>query len=303
MGAYLTLDEYKAAPTATEVGNLNVPGVATNSQDGALRRLIGQAGDIIRSYCHQQLLGGSRTETRSCRWDREGNLRLEPDFRFLVDVVSIGYGARISDLTEVASFADVWTEFGVIVCPGVPFGNTSSQGPIAFGSPRPGGRMIARYKYLYGWPGTALTDDIEAAATSIVVDDPTAVVTSSYAGPNTEYPLYGDLAVGQYTIYDPLATTGGDLTETVTVTAVNGNTLTTTPTAHAHAAGAGFSNLPLDVKRAAERGVSALIKSRGDQAGIVTNLTVPGQPIGMDKGAWTDVLAMRDHLTDYTRLR
>jgi len=300
--AFITNDEFTAAPTGVDVSNLNAASVSSTAQSGQLTQDIARVTSLIHGYCQQRLIASTRSETRRLRFDSEGNLSIHPDWSPVIAVMSVAYGSAVNQLVPVADLSSLFVERQTIVLQPQALSTVTSQGPLQIGAPTYGQRIVCTYVYTHGWVSTTIPAATTVGETSITVADGTGVITSSYTGPNTDYTV----TPGQYTIYDP-NNPGGDFTETVTVTAVNGDTLTLASPglAYAHGAGVGFSNLPGALKQAAIRGTSALIKSRGDVGMLMTQLQNPGQPIGLDKGAWTDILAMRDALDDgpYKRIR
>ena len=285
MAAYLTPDEFRAAPTGIDTTNLAPDPANAASQTAQLARVIDRAGGWIRRYCDQHLYATSETETRRTRLTPHGELAIHPDMNPIIAFQSVYMGNLVSSLT-LLDMTNSYIERETFVIQSGQYA-TSSQGPLTIASARPGGQALIRYTYTHGWPSTTLTSAPAVGATSFTVAD-----------------LAGVVAGTQYTIADPLAASG-DLTETVTVTSVVASTSTVncTPTVNAHKVGVGFSNLPADVKEAAILMVSAIIKLRGDSSYSMTNSMNPGEPIGMDRVSRTDWLTAQDILRPYKRVR
>ena len=190
---YISLQEYKNAPTAIDIDNLVVGGNAA-AQDAELLAVINRASSWIDIHLNQTLVGRQIQETKRARITPQGNIAIHPDNGPLISLNSMSWGTSPNTLVAVTDPSQAWLESTQFVYPIMQTGLTySSQGPLSFGfPPNTGSQIYITYNYTAGYCNTYCSGT--AGATSVTVDDPTAL-------------LPGDSA----TIYD------GAKTETVTV--------------------------------------------------------------------------------------
>lgn len=285
--AYITITEYKTAPTAVDVNNLVVGGNQA-AQDAELAELCRRASSIIDSELGFSLVAASRVEMHRVRYQRDGTLSIHPNWVPLNQLTALAVGTTASDLATVsstalaASFVDEqqWV---------VPYAGSVTTGfPIQLGGGRPGSRVLAKATVVSGYPNTTLTVASTAGQTSITVGSAVGFTPA----------LGSVVADEQVTIID------GAKTETVTVTATAGNVLTVSALAYDHAIGVAVSAMPADVKEACTLAVSTLIRNRQSEALTGAGQTLqPGPSLG-DMGVrgpgWPTVFNM---IAGYKRVR
>lgn len=282
---YLTLGEYKSAPTAIDISNLVVNSQDPDVQDSELANTIARASSWIDTFCNQVLAATTETEqqrTRYTAWD--GSIRLHPRYNPIIALTSFNYGYP----TNMASLGDcsvAWIEEQEIIIPNVSLGNWTSQGPLSFGAYNGGyaNELFVQYTYVAGYTNTVILEAIAGESTLTVVDGT------------------GIIAGQMLKIYD------GQYSENVTVadTYVFGSTTVplTRPLVYDHLPTVAISALPPAVKEAAILVTTSFLKIRGDSSMTMAATTFPTTTLpGADKVGEEIALAMQ-LLQPYRRVR
>ena len=279
---YITVAEYKAAPTALQTSNLVVGGNEA-AQDAELARVILRASSYMDEYLNQNLVATLTTETQRVRMTPQGYISLHPNNSPIISLNSFQYGSDPNNLQTLTDPSTAWFENAQVLIPLSQLSTTySSQGPLAFGGASPYTPIFAKYTYVAGFVNT-LTGTVSAAATSLTVTDATGIIPGA-----------------QYKIID------GAKTETVTVntTYTYGSTTVplVNPLAFAHT-GAVFSNMPQVIKQACILITSAFLKVRGDSSMMMSVTQRPiGQVVGSDLYGSNIKIAL-DMIDKYRRVR
>ena len=282
---YLTLAEYKAAPTAIDLDNLVFNSQDPDVQDNELRNVIARASSWMDTYCNQVLGATVETEQQRSRISTDGSIRFHPRFSPIVALTEFNYGYP----TNMASLGDcsiAWIEDMEIIIPNANLGNWTSQGPLSFGSYNggPSNQVFLNYTYVAGYTNTTLASVSAVAATSITVANGTGIVAGQ-----------------MLTMYD------GMNTEIVTVASTYTYGSTTVPLTralvNAHAIGTSVSALPPAIKQAAILITTAFLKVRGDSSMTMMVATQPTMgTAGADKYG-SEMSAAADILSTYARIR
>jgi hypothetical protein len=243
---YLTVAEYKAAPTAIDYNNLVVDSSDPAAQDAELANNIARASSWIDAHCNQVLAATVETEQQRVRVSGEGYLKVHPKYSPIVAVTSMSYGSTPNNLTTYNDCSQAWVEEQSIIFPSATGAFTSSAGQLSFGAnTSPRSTAYIQYNYVSGYANTTLSAATSAGATSITVADGTGIVAGS-----------------RLTVFDGLAT------ETFTVKSTYTFGSTTVPVdgtlVFAHTSGVAVSALPPAVKEAAILATTAFLKVRGD---------------------------------------
>jgi hypothetical protein len=280
---YLTIAEFKNAPTSIDYDNLVIGGNG-NAQDAELARVIMRASSFMDEYLNQNLVADSITETQRARVTGQGWIALHPFNNPIIALESFQYGADPNQLSTLNDCSQVWFEKQQIIIPLA--GNTltwSSQGPLSFGaaSASPYVQMFCKYTYVAGFVNTLSTG--VAAATSMTVESGKGI-----------------LAGATLTIYD------GAKTEKVTVanTYTYGSTTVplTTPLIYDHAAVA-TGNLPTALKQACILLTTAFLKTRGDGSMTMNITTAPTSNISGDMRYSSEIKLALDMIDKFRRVR
>jgi hypothetical protein len=242
---YLTLAEYKNAPTAIDYNNLVVGGTQAQ-QDAELQTVLGRASSWINTHLNQSLIARSVTEQKRTRMTPQGNLIIRPEINPIIAFSSLSYGATPTNLTVVNDLTPLWFESDKVIYPIAQTSlSYSSQGPLAFGfPPSTGSQIYVNYNYTAGYVNTLGTGS--AGSSSVTVANPVGIlpgqIINFYDGQNSER-----LQVSSTYTYG-----------------ANPVTLAS-PMAYSHT-NAAFSGMPAAVKEAAILVVTDFLKVRGDNS-------------------------------------
>lgn len=282
---YLTLEEYKAAPTAIDLDNLVFDSQDPDVQDNELRNVIARASSWMDTFCNQVLGATVETEQQRSRYSGDGSIRFHPRFSPIVALTEFNYGYP----TNMASLGDcsiAWIEDMEIIIPNTQLGNWTSQGPLSFGSYNggPGNQVFLNYTYVAGYTNTTLTTANTVGATSITVADGTGIVAGQmltmYDGMNTEIVTVANT----YTF--------GSTTVPLTRALVN-----------AHAIGTSVSALPPAIKEAAILITTAFLKVRGDSSMTMAITAQPTMAVSGSQRFSDEMKIAADILQTYSRIR
>lgn len=278
---YITVNEYKNAPTAIDYDNLVVGGNAL-AQDAELARVILRATSYLNEYLNQDLHAESVTETQRGRISGQGYIFLHPNKNPILSLSDFQWGTSPQNLQTLADCSQVWFENQQIVIPLSEINSTyTSQGPLAFGSYGPRVPIFMKYSYIAGYVNTTCTGTV--GASTITVTNPAGI-----------------LAGETYRIID------GSYAETVTVssnyTYGSPTVQLTAPLAHSHTL-AGFSNMPFAIKQATILMTTAFIKQRGDGSLTMNLTTQPTTNIGNNQRYAGEIALALDMVNLYRRVR
>jgi len=282
---YLTLQEFKNAPTALDYGNLVVGGNQA-AQDAELSNAILRASSWIDQFCNQIIGATVDVEQQRIRIRPDGTLRFHPKYFPIVALTDLNIGFQPNQLTAVQDPSQAWLEEGQVVFPyaSLPT-NMSSQGPLGFGFPStPRAETYINYSYVNGYGNSTLASSASAGATTLVVDDGTGFVAGE-----------------MFTIYD------GASTERVTVASTytfDSNTIPlTSALLFTHAAGVSVSSLPAAIKQACILVTSAFLKIRGDASMVMQVTSNPTTQIPNSQNLGTDLTIAQELLKPFRRIR
>ena len=263
---YISPSEYRFAPTAVATTGLN-PGSQEPSVDSLsnLADVINRASGIIDEHCFHApdgtLAASPSVESDWIKAKGDGSLNLICNFKPVIAVLGIAIGPTPSTIQSLnpTSPADIFIRNKVIMIPATYY-NTVSGNALPFPVPTYKGGVFAVWEYVNGFAHATLTASCAANATTLTIEN--AVVGDS---------LYGIYPGTVLRIKD------GNLTELVQVASVSGNTVTLTGTgtvnAHTLPSAPDFipvTALPWDIEQACIFVTSALIKSRGSRAQILS---------------------------------
>jgi hypothetical protein len=285
-GTYLTVAEYKNAPTAIDYNNLVVGGSAAQ-QDAELAAVIQRASSWIDIYVNQPLIAQNFTEQSRTRMTQEGYMVISPDYNNVVAINSLSYGPTPTNLTVVGATAlqSCWFEKSQIVFPISQVGLTySSEGPLSFGFP-PSSRskIYASFNYCAGYCNGNI-QTATASSNSFTMIDPIGLTAGTVV-----------------TIYD------GQYTEQVTVSPsyTYGSTTIniTTPLKYAHALGVAVGNMPQAVKQAAILVATDFLKVRGDNSLTMAVTTRATSGPSVQDIIGSDMALAKELLAPFRRMR
>jgi len=282
---YLTLTEFKNAPTALDYGNLVVGGNQA-AQDAELSNAILRASSWIDQECNQIIGATNDVEQQRVRIRQDGTLRFHPKYFPVVALTDLQYGYTPNSLVTAPDPSMAWLEEQEVIFPYASMPQSvSSQGPLSFGLP--GSSRVEtyiKYSYVNGYANSTIATLASAGSSVLLVVDGTGVVAGE-----------------QLTIYD------GANTERVTV-ASNYNFDTNTiplvsPLAYTHAVGVSVSALPAAIKQACILMTSAFLKIRGDASLIMGATSIVSGQIAPNSVFGNDVAVAKDLLKPFKRIR
>jgi hypothetical protein len=285
-GSYLTLQEYKSAPTAIDYSNL-VAGGTSAQQDAELAAVIQRASSFIDIYVNQPLIAQNFTEQSRTRINQEGFLILSPDYNNVVALNSLSYGVVPTNMVTVpaASLLNCWFEKSQIIYPLSQLGLTySSQGPLSFGfPPSTRSKIYASFNYTAGYCN-GLISTATAGQTSFTMIDPIGLtagtVVTIYDGASTEQ-----------VVVSPTYTYGSS---TVNIT---------TPLAYTHASGVSVGNMPQAIKQAAILVTTDFLKVRGDNSLTMAVTTRANSGPSVQDIIGSDLALAKELLAPFRRMR
>jgi hypothetical protein len=282
---YLSLAEYKSAPTALDYGNL-VQGGTQAQQDAELTNAITRASSYIDQFCNQIIGATVDVEQQRVRLRPSGELAIHPKYFPIVALTSLSVGYNPQSLVAVPDCSIAWLEEQQIIFPYANANLTwSSQGALGYGT-GVGTRQTAyvQYGYVNGYANTLTAQNAAQGATSLTVVDGTGITPGEslkiFDGASTENIIVAD----NYTFGST----------TVPLTA---------PLAYAHAAGVSVSALPAAVKEAAILVTSAYLKIRGDASLVLGVTNRPGEQTPGSQLVGSDIAHAQQLLQPFRRIR
>jgi len=280
---YLTIAEFKQAPTAVDVDDL-VGGGTSAINDQELTNVVARASSWIDAHCGQVLSSTTDTEALRARFDRMGFLKVHPRFSPITELVSLSYGPLPTLLASV-DISTVWIEPETIIFPIQGF-SSAFNGPLQFsGNYSATQEQFVSVTYVNGYANTVLTASVTASVSSIPVSD-----------------LAGFTPLHQFMVYDGSSTELLTVSSSFVATSGAGNLPLTSATKYAHASGISVSGLPPAVKQAAIFVTSAILKARGNAALVMQTLT-PSTIQSANPSAAGDLMSAWDLLKPYRRIR
>lgn len=283
---YLTLDEYRYAPTAIDLDNLVFDSQDPEVQDAELANVIARASSWADTYCNQVLGATTETEQQRSRVSNDGSIRFHPRFSPVVALTDFNYGYP----TNMATLGDcsvAWIEDQEIIIPNAQLGTWTSQGPLSFGAYNggPGNQMFLRYTYVAGYTNTLLASPAVAGATTITVKNGTGITAGQILS------LYDGLYTENVTVASTY--TFGSTTVPLTSALVN-----------SHLVDVSVSALPPAIKQAVILITTAFLKVRGDSSMTMAIATSANQTAVTGSSRYADELALAATLLNsYARIR
>ena len=283
--AYLTVAEYKNAPTAIDYDNLVVSGNA-QAQDAELLRVIQRASSYLDEYLNQNLVATKYVETQRTRITPQGYVSLHPFNAPVIALETFEYGVDPNYLQTIPDLSNCWFESQQVIVPLTSANlSWSTSGPLGFGNPNsPRNILFVQYQYVAGFVNTTLAATATLGASSITVRDGAGI-----------------LAGQSITIYD------GAATETVTVAPSYTYGSTTVPLVAplvaGHNAGVAFSAMPTAIKQAAILATTAFLKVRGDNSLTMSITTRPQGTVPTNQMIGSDLQLALDMVSKYRRVR
>jgi hypothetical protein len=282
---YLTLDEYKNAPTALDYGNL-VQGGNQAAQDAELTNAITRASSYIDQFCNQILAATLDVEQQRVRLAPDGTLRFHPKYSPIVSLNSLSVGFYPGQMTTITDLTSTWIEEQQVTFP-LQSGQLSwsTQGPLGLGFPsNPRSQAYINYSYVNGYPVSIIKTTATLGTSTLLLDSGLGITPGQtlkiYDGASSEdVVVASSYTYGSATV--PLAS----------------------PTLYAHAVGVAVSSLPAAVKQACILITSAYLKIRGDASLVLQVTNTPGTQIEGSQKVGSDVAHAQEILKPFRRIR
>ena len=281
---YLTIAEFKTAPTAIDYDNLVIGGNQA-AQDAELTNAITRASSWIDQYCNQILGATQDTEQQRGRIKSDGTIRFHPKYDPIVSLTSFAYGSDPNNLVTAADCSKAWLEEGEVIFPYASLSASySSQGPLQFGMPStPGVEIFLRYNYVNGYANSTIVS-ATANATSLTVSNPTGIV----AGQSLQ--IYD----GLYSEYVVVASSYSFGSPTVPLISA---------LLYSHNSGTAISAMPAAIKEATILVTTAFLKVRGDNSLVMAISTRGSESGSAAKNITSDLSLAQDLLKPFRRIR
>lgn len=289
MSPYVSIDEFKSAPTSVDTSNLDGTRVGNSAaQDAALTAILRRSSAWVDAICSQTLGAANVTETKETNLTRDGRLVVHTDNTPIITLTSAQYRLYPSltftpiDITQIQTYTSWFTVYGITTYNPSP--SFIVENP-AFGYVSPWQRqslsdlpVTLQYTYTSGYMNTSLSGAVTTGAATITVAD----ATGAYAGL-------------KFTLYD------GPLTEDCEVLSVAGNVITLkNALVNAHIDKTAVSAIPSNVKEATILLAAFLIRERGSVAISMNDLTMNGISSASVKSSDVDFAQMM--LAPYKRV-
>ena len=179
-GSYLTIEEYRAAPTALATNNL-VPGGDQAAQDNELAAIIKRASTFLDNTARQKLYATSATQNEKVRI-KDGYFVLRAYQDRVKSIDAFAWGATPSNLTAMATpipRSSYFVEENRVL---LTTGGTGVQwvGSLNMLATPIGGNVFASWMYTAGWFTTRLAVQAAIGATTVTVEDPTGIQPGAF---------------------------------------------------------------------------------------------------------------------------
>lgn len=283
---YLTIAEYKNAPTSIDIDNLVFNSSDPDVQDSELTNVIDRASSWIDTFCNQILGATHETENQRARISSDGYIKFHPRYNPVIALTALQYGNPSTDLITVQDCSVAWIEDQQILFPYAYMSSLfTSQGPLQFGAPYANGTQVyLKYTYVNGYANTLIATAVATQSTLTVTD-----AVGITAG--LEMKIYDGMYSERVTVADSY--TFGSTTIPLEV-----------PLVYSHTAGVSISALPPAIKEAAILVTTAMLKVRGDASMTMGIGTSPvTDSTGVNQNITNDMSMAMDLLKPYRRIR
>ena len=278
---YLTVAEYKQAPTGVDVDDF-VGGGSIGLNDPELTNVIARASSWMDAHCGQVLGATQDTESFRARISRDGFLRVHPRYWPIISVVSASFGGSPS-LMSALDVSTAWLEPMAVVF-SLSYGSSFS-GQLQFSRVMSFTQeQFVTMTYVNGYANTVLTAP-QGLVTTMNVSDTTGFQPGM-----------------SFRIYDGINSELVKVSSTYVPTTGAGAVSLSAACSFTHATGTSVSALPPAVKQAAISMVNVILKSRGNSALVMGSLT-PGQIQAHNPAVANDYEMACSLLAPYRRIR
>jgi len=282
---YLTVEEFKNAPTAIDLDNLVFNSSNPDDQDAELANVIARASSWIDVKCRQVIGATVETEQQRGRIAPDGTIIFHPRYNPIVAITALSIGTYSNSMIAITDPSICWIEDQQVIVPYAYTGlNMSSAGPLGFNAPMSSRQKIyVRFSYVNGYANTTLVTATAGSSTITVksgVGITAGMMLKIYDGMNSENIIVADTyTFGSTTV--PL----------------------TAPLAYDHLHNESVSALPPAIKEAAILVTTAMLKVRGDNAMVMGVTSRAGQQMPGSQHLGEEIALAEDLLKPFTRIR
>lgn len=262
-GSYITVEEFRAAPTALQTNNL-VPGGNQATQDAELAGLIARASRWIDSVARQPLYATQGSQNEAARVTGP-------------DVLLHAKQDRVKSL-DAFSWGHTWTSMNAMSAPFLTFleenrirvalsnNGVAWRGGLSAMFQPTAGAVFVQWTFTAGWATTRLTNVQNIGDSVVVVDNPTGIV------PGTQ-----------------LRFSAGAVQNTYIALSVSGHSVTLTSTLiEGWPAQAGVSEVPDDIREACILATCHYIKERKGSGLVMAKVPTENKPTKKEIGRELD---------------
>lgn len=282
---YITVAEYKNAPTAIDIDNLVYDSTDPDVQDSELANVIARASSWCDTEVNQILGATNDTEAMRSRVKSDGTIRFHPRFNPIIALTSFSFGYYPTQMSTFTDVSGVWIEDYEFI---VPYANNAlnwtSQGPIGFGgSGAAGSEVFLKFSYVNGYANDLIAI-ADIGETSLTVLSGVGIV------PGLRMKIYDGMYSEDVQVADDY---------------IFGSTTVplTRPLLYDHAPGISISALPPAVKQAAILATTAFLKIRGDNSMTMQVGTTPSSSNADFQNLSSDFGVAKELLMPYRRIR
>jgi hypothetical protein len=282
---YLTVQEFKDAPTAIDIDNLVFNTIDPDAQDAELANVIARASSWIDTYCNQILGATSETEQQRSRIRPDGTIRFHPRYNPIIALTQFKFGTDFSQMVTYPDCSNTWIEDNQIIVPYAwSYQNYTSQGPLQFGFPySQQAEVFLNYTYVNGYANSEVVTAVAGQSTLTLksgIGITAGLMMKIYDGFKSE-----NITVADSYVF-------GSRTVPITY-----------PLDYDHNPGISVSALPPAVKEAAILVTTAMLKVRGDNSMTMAVGTLPSQATPQTQNIGSDMGMAMDLLKPYRRIR
>ena len=256
---YLTVEEYLAAPTGTDISQI-LPGGSPAQNRDALKGVIQRASSEADVFAQQVLAATLDTQVappqgwRIIRRSGRTTLEIPVDYTPVVCVTGISLGTDPSNVAALTDLTGVWPSRKIVSVP-VSGGaiTTPPAGAVAGAGPTwpsaASGRYWGAVTYVNGFFNATLSLPVSAGDTTVTPSDTLGLF------PGLSFQVFDSL----FATSETCQVAAGYIPGAATVPLA-------APLTYGHAAGTSVSALPPAIRQAVISLTSALIKRRGGEA-------------------------------------
>lgn len=275
---YLTAQEFAVSPNGVDTSQL-VPGGNAAVNAAALKAVILGASGWVDAICHQILAATLDTQVGIYRVRSDGTVWVPCDYTPIITVNAVSWGYSPGAMAAMTDLSNVWPQRKVVQIP------LTGNPAFGFDSGFRARTVYVTVSYVNGYANTLLLGGVNAGDLVLDVVSPLGVVPGLTLSIN-------DSAVTEDVVVAPSYVLGSTVVPLVA------------PLAFGHVDATAITTLPPRVKEACAHLTSALIKTRGAEAVVMSSMSEqPTTKELIQSGGLADVEVATALLGDFIRVR